>query len=321
MSGQERIFSALSGVDEALLERSEKRAKHPARWLGWGAALAACLAVVIAVQAVSRGGADLPAVADVPPAGGEQTVPGGTNAPVELPEGEGQYHFLQFRLDRKQDAPGFSLFVDEERYRVYERDGTYVICPRQTAEGLPECKLEITWTGTTPEEEAGNQESRLGSLYENVRGGHSAAVESMWPPPWDAYILWGDDGTDWDDAQRLVWVVSDGREGSFVLSASYFMEATEGHGAMFYDIMGTFRPEPEEGTPDWRRALENAAEALLREALPGGASVASIDYSVAGEGETAWAAVAVRYRLGGEEPYEELTMELLCRDGVWTQSP
>ena len=317
MSGQERIFAALSGVDEELLERSEKRAKRPARSLSWGAALAACLAVVIAVQAVSRGGADLPAVVDTPPA--DEAAPGGTEAPVELPEGEGQYHFLQFRLDRKQDAPGFSLFVDEERYRTYERDGTYVICPRQTPEGLPECKLEITWTGTPPEEEARNEENRLGSLYENVWGGQSAAVESMWPPPWDAYILWGDNGTEWDDAQRLTWVVSDGREGSFVLSASYFMEATEGHGAMFYDMMSTFQAERE--VPAWRAALEAAAETLIKEALPDGASVASIDYRVSGEGEEAQAAVTVKYRLGSEEPYETLALALSREDGAWCAGP
>lgn len=319
MSGGEKLFAALSGVDEELLERCERGTGSRRRWLRWGAALAACLAVVIAVQAVSHSGAGLPGVAEVPAEDEQQTAPGGADASVELPEGEGRYHFLQFRLDRKQDAPGFSLFVDEESYRTYERDGTYVICPRQTPEGLPECKLEITWTGTPPEEEARNEENRLGSLYENVWGGQSGTVESMWPPPWDAYILWGDNGTDWDDAQRLTWVVSDGQEGSFILSASYFMEATEGHGAMFYDIMSTFRPEPEEGTPGWRRALGNTAEALLREALPGEASVASIDYSVAGEGEDASAVVAVKYRLGGEEPYEELTMELFYRDGVWTQ--
>ena len=47
--------------------------------------------------------------------------------------------------------------------------------------------------------------------------------------------------------------------------------------------------------------------------------MASIDYSVSGEGEDASAAVTVEYRLGGEEPYEELVLALVCRDGVWMQ--
>ena len=317
MSGREKLFAALSGVGEDLLERSEKGAARPNRWLGWGMALAACLALVFAGQLMLHRGADVPAAVDGPPADERQEGPGTAAAPMELPEGEGQYHFLQFRLDRKQDAPGFSIFVSEESYRAYEQSGAYVICPRQKAEGLPECRLEITWTGTPPEEEAQNVERQLGSLYQDAWSGHSGAADDMWPPPWDAYIVWGGNGADWDDAQRLVWVVSDGQEGSFVLSASYFTEATEGHGAMFYDMMSTFQAEQE--VPAWREALEDAAEALIKEQLPEGASVASIDYSVSGEGEDASAAVTVEYRMGGEEPYEELVMALVCRDGVWMQ--
>ena len=315
MNGKEKLFAALSGVEE-LLERSERGAGSPVRWLGWGMALAACLAVVIAAAAVLPAAEQPPE--DAPPTDGDRVEqPAGPIAPAVLPEGEGQYHLLQFRMDRKQDAPGFSLFINEEKYYTYEQEGVYVIQPRLSPENLPECRLEISWTGTPPEEEAQNVKRQLGSLYQDAWSSQSGLVDGMWPPPWDAYIVWGGNGADWDDAQRLVWVVSDGQEGSFVLSASYFTEATEGHGAMFYDMMSTFQAEQE--VPAWREALEDAAEALIKEQLPEGASVASIDYSVSGEGEDASAAVTVEYRLGGEEPYEELVLALVCRDGVWMQ--
>ena len=321
MSGREKLFAALSGVGEDLLERSEKGAARPNRWLGWGMALAACLALVFAGQLMLHRGADVPAAVDGPPADERQEGPGTAAAPMELPEGEGQYHFLQFRLDRKQDAPGFSIFVSEESYRAYEQSGAYVICPRQKAEGLPECRLEITWTGTPPEEEAQNVERQLGSLYQDAWSGHSGAADDMWPPPWDAYIVWGGNGADWDDAQRLTWVVGDGGGGSFILSASYFTEATEGHGAMFYDMMCTFRTEPEGDTPAWQASLEAAAEALIRETFSGmgvEASVSSIDYSVSQEGDALTAQVSVRYRQGGEEPWETLELALSWGDGVWS---
>ena len=38
MSGKEKLFAALCGVDEELLERSERGAGSPVRWLGWGMA-------------------------------------------------------------------------------------------------------------------------------------------------------------------------------------------------------------------------------------------------------------------------------------------
>lgn len=321
MNGKEKLFAALSGVDEELLERSERGAGSPVRWLGWGMALAACLAVVIAAAAVLPAAEQPPE--DAPPTDGDSVEqPAGPIAPAVLPEGEGQYHLLQFRMDRKQDAPGFSLFINEEKYYTYEQEGVYVIQPRLSPENLPECRLEISWTGTPPEEEAGNEASRLGSLYENVWNNHSGVVESMWPPPWDAYIIWADSGMEWDDAQRLTWVVGDGRGGSFILSASYFMEATEGHGAMFYDMMCTFRTEPEGDTPAWQASLEEAAEALIRETFSGmgvEASVSSIDYSVSREGDALTAQVFVRYRQGGEEPWETLELALSCGgDGVWS---
>ena len=247
--------------------------------------------------------------------------PAGPIAPAVLPEGEGQYHLLQFRMDRKQDAPGFSLFINEEKYYTYEQEGVYVIQPRLSPEKLPECRLEISWTGTPPEEEAQNVKRQLGSLYQDAWSSQSGLVDGMWPPPWDAYIVWGGNGADWDDAQRLTWVVGDGGGGSFILSASYFTEATEGHGAMFYDMMCTFRTEPEGDTPAWQASLEAAAEALIRETFSGmgvEASVSSIDYSVSQEGDALTAQVSVRYRQGGEEPWETLELALSWGDGVWS---
>ena len=48
MKGQERLWIAIGGADEALLARSERRSGGRAGvWLGWGAA--ACLALVLAV--------------------------------------------------------------------------------------------------------------------------------------------------------------------------------------------------------------------------------------------------------------------------------
>ena len=48
MKKEERLFTALSGVSDELLERSERRKTGAGRWIAWGAALAACLAVVLA---------------------------------------------------------------------------------------------------------------------------------------------------------------------------------------------------------------------------------------------------------------------------------
>ena len=45
MRKEERLFAALSGVDEELLARSERKKSGGRRWIACGTALAACLAL------------------------------------------------------------------------------------------------------------------------------------------------------------------------------------------------------------------------------------------------------------------------------------
>lgn len=129
--------------------------------------------------------------------------------------------------------------------------------------------------------------------------------------------------------------------GVFVLSASCFVEATEGHGARFVDMMHSFVPyidgadyDGAEYWIDWQKNLLDAGERLAEavfandlsgvadlladgaevygygEDVSGDVSVASIDYSTGCDVTESGAVVSVKHRLGGEESYRFLTMEL-----------
>ena len=193
-----------------------------------------------------------------------------------------------------------------------------------------------------------------GEALEQVRAGLAGLyeqVEVLSGPPNGWYeidaaqdrFLFAGNGAEWDDAQREVWLRPDGEGGVFILSASYFVEAAEGHGARFADMMETFRPETAAGERDWTTALretgERLAEAVFADDLDRAAdllaegaeasgwgedvsewvSVASIDCAIPG-GYTEIAAeaeVSVRFRLGAEEPYSRLVMEMTFTEGRW----
>lgn len=349
MKGQERLWIAIGGADEALLARSERRSGGRAGvWLGWGAA--ACLALVLAVWGIQAAPWKTP-VQEAPrdpvetPAQEDPVVLQPVPPPaLPWPEEAGEAHYLRIHEEAEEEAARFSIYINRETYYSYEQAGVYVIRPRQEPEGTPACMLEIAYMADTGVDEALEQvRAGLAGLYEQVE------VLSGPPNGWyeidaaqDRFLFAGN-GAEWDDAQREVWLRPDGEGGVFILSASYFVEAAEGHGARFADMMETFRPETAAGERDWTTALretgERLAEAVFADDLDRAAdllaegaeasgwgedvsewvSVASIDCAIPG-GYTEIAAeaeVSVRFRLGAEEPYSRLVMEMTFTEGRW----
>lgn len=345
MSGQERLFAALSGVDEMLLERSERRGRSRKNlWLGWGAALAACLTLAVLAWTA------LPRSSDAHPEelpGDPALVPAQSAPPPEPEdpgwlEAEGELHYLQASAEAVPETR-FRIWINREIYYSYEQDGVYIIRPRQEleipGETLPPCRLEISHLpDTTAKQAALLVQERLAGEYEQV--------EELLQPPngWftvgqgHAY-LFASNGTEWNDAQREVWIQSDEEDGSFILESCYFLDATEGHGARFADMMVLFSPEAmcPEGRTDIVTELREAGERLMEavfaddltgvsalltadaevngygQDVSGEVSIASMDCGMDYEGNTA--VISVKHRLGGEDAYTFLTIELRREDG------
>lgn len=328
MSGQEKIFEALGGVDERLLERSERRVRRRS-WAGWGAALAACLLLALLAWRTERS-APPP---DVTPEGPVDPV-----IPVQ-PWLEGEVHDLQMRTAADETETHFRIYVNQESYYSYEQEGVYIIRPYQEPEGTPACRLEISHLPDTPVEQAAE------SILERLEGEYAQAQALPGPPNgWfqvdegQAY-LFASDGVEWDDAQREVWLQPDGAGGTFVLESGYFLEATEGHGARFVDMMCSFAPESgPEGQSDALTELRNAGERLMAavfaDSLESVADLLTEDADMDGYGEdvSEWVSVAsidcvirdggigvvsVKHRMGGEDSYTFLTIEFRLEEGRW----
>lgn len=323
MTWEERLFLALGEADESLLHRSQ----HPARrrlWLPLAAA-AACLVLVAAGLLYLR--------QDVrPPA---PVTPGTAETPVQtlyLSGGNvGSFTLHQLRWDTDTSAD-FILYVDETHYRQTLKDGVYTIEPLADMSGLPLCSLEISHqVGITVEDAAALAAETLRASYATVSEPANASII-------EGLLVTGSNGTAWDDTQAEVYLVGDRQGGVFILVSRYFLEAAEGHGSRFADMISTFQPVTAEDVgPAWLTELRSlgdqlipaifsndlasVADALAENALidlppEAGLSVSAIDYTTDSDQIPTSAAISVRFRQL-EDSYDYLTIELSYTEGRW----
>lgn len=355
MNREERLFDAIGGADESLLKRSERKRTGTLSRLEWAVGLAACLAVVFAAWMLLPGMVkdppgtepDQPPVRqDEPPV--QQDPGSAADQPNVLwPAEEGEMHYLQFRITPEDPGARFRIYINKEIYYSYEQEGVYIIRPRKESDVAPFCTLVISHMPDATVDEALEQiRESLMELYETVESLPGQPNGWFQVREGEAY-LFASNGTDWDDVQRDVWIQPDGEGGAFVLSSGYYMEATEGHGARFADMMGTFLAEGVHGqTSVWLAELrdvgERLAEAVFAHDLSGvedllapGAevsgyvedvsawvSVASIDCSYVPADpseETLNGRVSVRHNASmTEDDYAYLTMDLKKTGDQWT---
>lgn len=339
---EERLFMAIGGADPALLERSGRTGRRRrALWRG-GLAAAACLAVLCALAFSARRPA-----APMPPDGPQMpgTVPAAPEV-LALTGGDvGSLHLIQLRRilyggEERYTADNFILYVNEEIYCGAWEEGDYVVRPLLSGpEGTPECSLTVSHRpSATLEAAAEAVREALAAEYDIVQEqpGSEGRVSLA---AWDG-TEWG---AEWDAANAGVTLVDDKQGGVFVLTARYFTEAAEGHGARFADMMEAFQPLPDNAAvPGWMTELRETVDALLpavfsgrwtqetEELLAAGAqvrgyeedvwdwvSISAVDIATDGGPDPASAVVSVRHRLSGEEPAGCLIMELSCQDGRW----
>lgn len=320
---EKRLFDALSGVDPALIQRSE----HPRKRNPWPAAVAALAACAVLLAAVW-----LPRL--------NQNQHEAASKPIQalsFSGGDvGGLHLCSIQYGPAPNA-GFAIYVNEDIYTTSEEHGVYTIRPVSTLpEGFPPIDLTITHMEGRYDKAAA-MESVTQQLTETY-----AQVSETEETEFTLFRTAGD-GTAWDAAQAMVLCVDDGYGGSFVLMARYFTEAAEGHGARFRDMMDTFTVVYEGFTtsPAWVGELQVAAQRLMEaifsdrldgvadllaegamvntygEDVSGDVSVAAIDYAPDNDQSPASATVSVKHRTNLEEGYDYLTMELAYTDGQW----
>lgn len=339
MKPEERLFDALSGVDEDLLNRSERKARgRCAPALALGLTAAACLGLLLLPQVLPSESSSTASGAGAAPSSPNpaESPDYGIAAPLEgeppvvlpsAPDEEFTLHLLSQGASEHAQSSAFLIYVNESIYHIAADGDGFVILPVLPASELPTCDLTITHRDhTTVEDEVLTQESELQAAYGPVTRAEIPALDGR-------VTLHADSGTDWDDACCDVTMIPDGADGVFVLTARYFTEATEGHGVRFADMVMSFRPiSNETAQPGWLTDLQTAANALMRELFAGeerdglsaygedvraDLSIASVDYTIDDPEDPAHAVVSVRHRINLEDSFNYLTIEFEYADGQW----
>lgn len=152
---------------------------------------------------------------------------------------EGMEEETNVQLNEGKDAE-YVIYIDEDRYKMIRGEGDKpdVIT---TKEELPEQYPEVSMTieqipGTAPDALASQYEEELKQEFPDLR-----PIEKVTEPV-EGYQLHGikNGGMEWDDEVVHAYVISNGKEGSFVITERYFLEAAEGHGARFYAMLQEF---------------------------------------------------------------------------------
>ncbi|EEG76361.1 hypothetical protein [Dethiobacter alkaliphilus] len=148
---------------------------------------------------------------------------------------EGQQEDTNLQLNEGSES-AYVIYVDEERYQLVGGDESDMIKPTEALPDIyPEVSMEIKQAAdVSPEELIKELEGSLQEEFENVSA--PAKVDS----PVSGWVVNGYTGSEWDSPVIKTYVVSNGQEGSFIITQRYFLEAEEGHGQRFEEMLKEF---------------------------------------------------------------------------------
>ena len=222
------LFSAMSGIDEELITRSDFRAKR--RRSQWMPILfaAACFAVLL-FSAIFLFDSSEPDSLYVPPTSGmtepaaTETVPAAFNQPLQLNGSDvGTLNIVHLsHVEEATSMPEFLMYIDSENYYLADDGTNFYIYQKVRSENKPACWLTLTWEpDSTMEQALHRQSSSLSASMESV-----TAFESN--PLLDGPMVCGSNGSAWDSAQTEVYLVSDLHNGVFILTLQYYLAAMQ----------------------------------------------------------------------------------------------
>lgn len=131
-------------------------------------------------------------------------------------------------------TPGFAIYYDTESYTLVE-EGEFTFIRFVTDAQIPPCEVEICHIpGQNPAAEAEAAREEMAAEFETVS--EVETLEDLDGVSFSYYV-----GMSWDSPCGCVYFLSDGQGGSFRIISRYFVEAAEGHGSRFAQMIGTFR--------------------------------------------------------------------------------
>lgn len=142
----------------------------------------------------------------------------------------------QDKVTLKESSMNYIIYIDEQIYTMQSLEGKDRIVPKVKAANAPEVFMEIQQIkDKKPSTVASEIEKELKSKYKTVQ--NKGTVKE----PVSSISLRANSGTKWNDTVVQYYLVDNTIGGTFVIKEQYFMEASEGHGARFYNMLKEFK--------------------------------------------------------------------------------
>ncbi|SHE97543.1 hypothetical protein [Alkalibacter saccharofermentans] len=143
----------------------------------------------------------------------------------------------------REDKMGYLIYIDESTYKVEEIDGQDFILPLNPGDSsvYPEVYMKITQEESkSPTELYAEHEAALKTQYETVIA--YGDVEY----PLEGKMLYANQGDEWNSEVVKYYFTDNTQGGAFIIEQKLFLEASEGHGARFDNMLKDFTIIPAE---------------------------------------------------------------------------
>lgn len=150
---------------------------------------------------------------------------------------EGQKEETDVHLNEGGHAD-YVMYIDESRYTMkHGEEADIIITKEPLPDHYPEVSMEIRQvTDIAPDVYVLNVVEELKQEFPDLKEPEYVTE------PVEGYQLHGIiSGRDWDSPVIHVYIISNGKSGSFVITQRYFLEAAEGHGARFNEMLKEFK--------------------------------------------------------------------------------
>lgn len=130
----------------------------------------------------------------------------------------------------------YIIYIDESRYKMVKGEEADIITTIDPLpDNYPPVSLEIKQiTDQEPEEVLQKLESEFSQDFPELQPAETVTE------PVEGYLLHGIDGNEPTSKVVHAYIISNGKDGSFILQGNYFLEAAEGHGARFHEMVESF---------------------------------------------------------------------------------
>ncbi len=130
----------------------------------------------------------------------------------------------------------YVIYIDEERYAFIEGTERDTIVMKDPVNGnFPDVSMEIEQiVDKIPEDVIKILDAQIREDFETVY-----EPQQIYEPV-NGWVIRGLSGNKWDSPIIKTYVVSNGQQGSFMITQRYFLEAAEGHGVRFDEMVKEF---------------------------------------------------------------------------------